>query len=419
MTFCGLAGYLESDVPRGVRRRGGPGAPGGVSGGQRRRRAGAPRAGRLVPRAAPAAGLGRRRVPPRRRALRPHAAGDRAGGHAAGGAGGRGPARAGTQPGGPAGGARRLRAGPAGGGRPRPGAAPGSRRKGRSRPPAGSSRGSAGSSRSGGWSRSPARRRRGSRRRPPTSGGTRRTSTSPGRTTATCRRSTTSRRRTPSWSRGRAGAVHPERGGPPVRHHPRGLAGPFPAVPPLEPGGVGAGAAVRDLRLRRGVGPLLGGDDVGGRLRRRRPLSPHRPAPERAAAQRPLPRGPRAPRRHDDAGGGRADVPRGGAPGPRQRPPAGRPRRLRSWLSQLHAGQADGPQAARRLDRARAVAGRRGGSSTTASSPTAGRRCRWCARRCWGRWGRCCNYSPFNSSRYCPATYPARHAWRSSPRAAS
>ncbi len=77
----------------------------------------------------------------------------------------------------------------------------------------------------------------------------------------------------------------------------------------------------------------------------------HRPALQRAAAQRALSlRHRTAHRRHERRGIGAA-VPRGGLPGHRQREAAGGARYLRSGLPQLHDGQAHDPQAARGLDR--------------------------------------------------------------------
>ena len=59
---------------------------------------------------------------------------------------------------------------------------------------------------------------------------------------------------------------------------------------------------VRRLCLRRGLGALYRGDDVGRRARRRRPRDPYRPALQRAAARLPLPLGDRHAHRPDDAG---------------------------------------------------------------------------------------------------------------------
>ena len=52
-------------------------------------------------------------------------------------------------------------------------------------------------------------------------------------------------------------------------------------------------AGLRRLCLRRGLGPLCRGDDVGRRARRRRPGDPYRPAFQRPAARLPLPVGDR------------------------------------------------------------------------------------------------------------------------------
>ena len=69
------------------------------------------------------------------------------------------------------------------------------------------------------------------------------------------------------------------------------------------------------------------------------------------AARLPLPLGDRHAHRVDDPGAELRSVPQPMLPGRGQRPPAGGARDLRSGLSQLHDGQADDPQAARRLGR--------------------------------------------------------------------
>ena len=108
----------------------------------------------------------------------------------------------------------------------------------------------------------------------------------------------------------------------------------------------------------------------------------HRAALERAAAQLPLSVRDRPARARHDARAVARAVPQRVLSGRRHGAPAVRARHLRSRVSELHARQADDPQAARRLDgeprRPAGVAG----SSTTASCGTAARRSRSCAARC-------------------------------------
>ena len=81
------------------------------------------------------------------------------------------------------------------------------------------------------------------------------------------------------------------------------------------------------------------------------PGDAYRPAHQRVAARLPLPVGDRHARARHDAGAVVQDVPRAMLSGRGQCRAAGGARHLRSGLSQLHDGQADDPQAARRLDR--------------------------------------------------------------------
>ena len=148
------------------------------------------------------------------------------------------------------------------------------------------------------------------------------------------------------------------------------------------------------LRVRRGLGALRGRDDVGSGPRQRRSRRAHRPAHQCAAAQRALTcraiglhtQGMTVERVASSCSASRLARIRA-TRGSRRR--AARSTRL----PQLHAGQADDPQAARGLageaGPARRCAPQRGRRSTTSSFPTAARRSRWCARKCWAPTARC------------------------------
>ena len=156
----------------------------------------------------------------------------------------------------------------------------------------------------------------------------------------------------PELDAGGAGRLRPRRGRPAVHLGARGVAGPLPQLPPRQPLALPLRPGVRRLRLRRGLGALYRGDDVGSPGSATATDEIHdRPALQRPAARLPLPVGDRHAHRADDAGAVAPDVPRAMLPGRGQCPPAGGARHLRSGLSQLHDGQADDPPAARRLDR--------------------------------------------------------------------
>ena len=81
---------------------------------------------------------------------------------------------------------------------------------------------------------------------------------------ARCRlRCTTSRRPDPAWSAKEQRRVHPGEGEPALHQRARGLAGSLPAVPALERQSLQDRCAVGRLRLRRRLGALHRGDDVG------------------------------------------------------------------------------------------------------------------------------------------------------------
>ena len=121
---------------------------------------------------------------------------------------------------------------------------------------------------------------------------------------------------------------------------------------------------------------MMCGSGAHRRSRRRERGVPRRPDQQGALSQCPVHLRDRHAHRGHDGRGLRNAVPRAGVPGSGQRPPAGGARHIRSGLSQLHARQADDPQAARRLDANHAAAARAGRNSTTRSCRSAGRRCR-------------------------------------------
>ena len=155
----------------------------------------------------------------------------------------------------------------------------------------------------------------------------------------------------PNWSRGRAARLHSGRDRP-ARSSRCTRCGPATSCSSCTPTGRRtASGALRQLRLRRRLGTLHRRDDAA------RPASAVA-TPKCTIGQllNALLRNVRflsAIGLHAEGmsvAASRGAVRGEGVPGLRQREPAGRARHLRPGLSQLHARQADDPQAARRLD---------------------------------------------------------------------
>ena len=233
--------------------------------------------------------------------------------------------------------------------------------------------------------RFPAPKRRRSRRRRRTSAGTSPTSTFPVRTRRACRRSTTSRR---PIRRGRRPSSRPTSRARRTCCSPRCTkSGPATSCSSCTPtasrrsfGRLFVGYAfaegwahyAEEMMCETGLGDgdarrRTSASCMNALLRNVRFICRDRPAHRSGMTVERVASRCSASKAFQDAG---------------QRAAAGGARHLRSGVSELHAGQADDPQAARRLDRDARRRAARGSSSTTSSCRTAARRFRWCARRC-------------------------------------
>ena len=67
----------------------------------------------------------------------------------------------------------------------------------------------------------------------------------------------------PTWSKAETGRLHSGQGEPAVHVSARSLAGALPAIPAFEPRGVDVRKSLCRLRVRRRLGALCRGDDVG------------------------------------------------------------------------------------------------------------------------------------------------------------